>query len=131
MERLRVGIIGAGHIARKMGYTLREMEDAEPYAVASRNLENAQGFADEWGFAKAYWDYLKEQLAIAEKYRIYPMLNVFMTPDWASSAPKDPEMLRSGCRKRNRCLSPKRCGRATCLFQRPSARLSTAACWGG
>ena len=47
------------------------------------------------------WDYLKEQLAIAEKYRIYPMLNVFMTPDWASSTPKDPEMLRSGCRKRN------------------------------
>ena len=57
MERLRVGIIGAGHIARKMGYTLREMEDAEPYAVASRNLENAQGFADEWGFAKAYGSY--------------------------------------------------------------------------
>ena len=47
------------------------------------------------------WDFLKEQLAIAEKYRIYPMLNVFMTPDWASSTPDDPAMLRSGCRRRN------------------------------
>lgn len=57
MEKLKVGIIGAGHIARKMAYTLNAMEDAEPYAVASRNLENAQGFADEWKFAKAYDSY--------------------------------------------------------------------------
>ena len=45
MERFKVGIIGAGHIARKMAHTLRDMEGVEPYAVASRNQENAEGFA--------------------------------------------------------------------------------------
>ena len=45
MERFKVGIIGAGHIARKMAHTLRDMEGVESYAVASRNLENAEGFA--------------------------------------------------------------------------------------
>ena len=49
MERFKVGIIGAGHIARKMAHTLRDMEGVESYAVASRNLENAEGFALEWG----------------------------------------------------------------------------------
>lgn len=49
MERFKVGIIGAGHIARKMAHTLRDMEGVEPYAVASRNQENAEGFACEWG----------------------------------------------------------------------------------
>ena len=54
MERFKVGIIGAGHIARKMAHTLRDMEGVEPYAVASRNQENAEGFASEWGFTRAY-----------------------------------------------------------------------------
>lgn len=57
MENFKVGIIGAGHIARKMAHTLRDMEGAVPYAVASRNLENAQGFAGEWGFWQAYGSY--------------------------------------------------------------------------
>ena len=30
MERFKVGIIGAGHIARKMAHTLRDMEGVEP-----------------------------------------------------------------------------------------------------
>ena len=57
MERFKVGIIGAGHIARKMAHTLRDMEGVESYAVASRNLENAEGFALEWGFTRAYGSY--------------------------------------------------------------------------
>ena len=57
MERFKVGIIGAGHIARKMAHTLRDMEGVEPYAVASRNQENAEGFASEWGFTRAYGSY--------------------------------------------------------------------------
>lgn len=61
MERFKVGIIGAGHIARKMAHTLRDMEGVESYAVASRNLENAEGFAREWGFTRAYGSY--EELA--------------------------------------------------------------------
>ena len=46
MERFRIGIIGAGHIAEKMAWTLTQMSEAEPYAVASRSLEKAQAFAD-------------------------------------------------------------------------------------
>ncbi len=61
MENFKVGIIGAGHIARKMAHTLRDMEGVESYAVASRNLENAEGFAHEWGFTRAYGSY--EELA--------------------------------------------------------------------
>ena len=61
MERFKVGLIGAGHIARKMAHTLRDMEGVEPYAVASRNLENAEGFAREWGVTRAYGSY--EELA--------------------------------------------------------------------
>ena len=57
MENFKVGIIGAGHIARKMAHTLRDMKGVEPYAVASRNFENAQGFAYEWGFTRAYGSY--------------------------------------------------------------------------
>jgi predicted dehydrogenase len=57
MENFKVGIIGAGHIARKMAHTLRDMKGVEPYAVASRNYENAQGFAYEWGFTRAYGSY--------------------------------------------------------------------------
>ena len=57
MENFNVGIIGAGHIARKMAHTLRDMKGVEPYAVASRNYENAQGFAYEWGFTRAYGSY--------------------------------------------------------------------------
>lgn len=59
MENFRVGIIGAGHIAVKMAYTLREMEGVEPYAIASRDQNKANAFAAEWGFTCAYGSYEK------------------------------------------------------------------------
>lgn len=57
MERFRVGIIGAGHIAEKMAWTLTQMTEAELYAVASRSLEKAEAFAEKYGFSKAYGSY--------------------------------------------------------------------------
>lgn len=57
MENFRVGIIGAGHIAEKMAWTLTQMQGAEPYAVASRSLDKAQCFASKYGFRKAYGSY--------------------------------------------------------------------------
>lgn len=55
---LKVGILGAGAIARKMALTLAGMPDeAEGYAVASRSMEKAQAFAKEWNFKKAYGSY--------------------------------------------------------------------------
>ncbi|MCM1178502.1 MAG: Gfo/Idh/MocA family oxidoreductase [Clostridium sp.] len=61
MERFRIGIIGAGHIAEKMSATLRGMDNVEAYAIASRDKEKAEEFAAKWGFAKSYGCY--EELA--------------------------------------------------------------------
>jgi predicted dehydrogenase len=52
-----IGIIGTGGIASKMARTLREMEGAELYAVASRRQETADAFAAEWGAERAYGSY--------------------------------------------------------------------------
>ena len=57
MEKFNIGIIGAGHIAEKMAFTLNRMEDAAAYAVASRSLEKAENFARVHGMEKAYGSY--------------------------------------------------------------------------
>lgn len=57
MEKIRVGIIGAGWIAVKMTRALAPLKDAEVLAVASRSLEKARNFAAEHGVAKAYGSY--------------------------------------------------------------------------
>ena len=61
MERFRIGIIGAGHIAEKMSRTIAAMENAEAYAVASRDAAKAAAFAETFGFTKSYGSY--EELA--------------------------------------------------------------------
>lgn len=57
MEQLRVGIIGAGRIANTMGETLKGMDTARGYAIAARDLDRAEAFAEKWGFEKAYGSY--------------------------------------------------------------------------
>lgn len=57
MEKFRVGIIGAGHIAEKMAWTLTQMPETEAYAIASRSIDKARWFADKYGFHKAYGSY--------------------------------------------------------------------------
>ena len=54
---MKIGIIGAGSIAANMAKTLREMEDASGYAIAARDLDRAEAFAEKWGFEKAYGSY--------------------------------------------------------------------------
>lgn len=44
---MKVGIMGAGIIAKKMALTLNLMEEAVCYAIASRSLEKAEKFAEE------------------------------------------------------------------------------------
>lgn len=56
-QKLKVGILGAGHIARKMATTLQEMKEAELYAVAARELSKAEQFANEFQARKAYGNY--------------------------------------------------------------------------
>ena len=61
----KVGIMGAGKIAQKMAATLNGMDDAHAYAVASRDLDRAQGFAGEHRVEKAYGSYEKMLLDTA------------------------------------------------------------------
>lgn len=57
MNKLRVGIIGAGWIADKMVEALSPLDEAEVLAIASRSLEKARQFADERGISRAYGSY--------------------------------------------------------------------------
>ena len=50
-------ILGCGKIARKFAADLKVLPNARLYAAASRSLENAQNFAAEMGFEKAYGSY--------------------------------------------------------------------------
>lgn len=55
---MKVGIIGAGWIAEKMALSLHEKpQGCEVYAIASRNIEKAQVFAQKWDVPVAYGSY--------------------------------------------------------------------------
>ncbi|MDO4475733.1 MAG: Gfo/Idh/MocA family oxidoreductase [Lachnospiraceae bacterium] len=67
---MKMGIIGAGAIASCMARTIGPMQEVEAYAIASRNLEKARSFADEYGFEKAYGSY-EEMVADPEVELVY------------------------------------------------------------
>jgi len=54
---MRIGILGAGNIARKMALTVNGMNEATAYAIASRSLEKAEKFASDFKMDKAYGSY--------------------------------------------------------------------------
>ncbi len=54
---MKVSIIGTGHIAHSMARTIKVVDEAEFYAVASRTLEAAEKFAEEFDIPKAYGSY--------------------------------------------------------------------------
>ncbi len=58
---MRIGILGAGGIARKMAATVNGMDNMELAAIGSRSTEKAAAFAEEFGIPAAYGSY--EQLA--------------------------------------------------------------------
>lgn len=53
----KIGIIGAGHIAHKMAYTISRMSDIELYAIASRDMERARDFANRYNIKRVYDSY--------------------------------------------------------------------------
>jgi len=53
----KVGIVGAGWIAEKAAITLNGLEGFQCYAIASRSLDKAKAFAEQWGVEKAYGSY--------------------------------------------------------------------------
>lgn len=67
---MKFAILGAGSIANKMARTVAGMKDVESYAVAARDMERAEAFAKEHGFAKAYGSY-EEMLADEEVELVY------------------------------------------------------------
>ncbi len=54
---MNIAILGAGSIAATMATTLQPLKDVTCYAVASRDAEKAQVFADKFGFVRAYGSY--------------------------------------------------------------------------
>lgn len=54
---MKIGILGAGKIAAIMANTTRQMDTVENYAVAARELNRAEAFAEKYGFEKAYGSY--------------------------------------------------------------------------
>lgn len=56
-QPVRIGIIGAGHIAEIVVNAMKTLTEVECYAVSSRSIENAQDFARRHGFQKAYGSY--------------------------------------------------------------------------
>ncbi len=74
MKKIKWGIIGLGKIANKFAKDLLEVQDAELYAVASRNLKKAEAFQQEYKAQKAYgsYDELMEDKAIDVVYVATP-----------------------------------------------------------
>ena len=67
---MKIGILGCGVMAETFADTLRQMEEAECYAAASRTLKRAEEFAGKYGFKKAYGSY-EELCADPEVELIY------------------------------------------------------------
>nr|WP_207669032.1 Gfo/Idh/MocA family oxidoreductase [Clostridium chromiireducens] len=54
---MKMGILGAGDIAKLMAETISKMDNVDTYAIAARDLERAEKFSKEYGFEKAYGSY--------------------------------------------------------------------------
>lgn len=54
---MKIGIMGCGAMAETFADTLRQMDEAECFAAASRSQERAAEFARKYGFEKAYGSY--------------------------------------------------------------------------
>lgn len=54
---MKIGILGAGTIAKVMAKTLKEMSKVECYAVSSRELKKAELFAKQYEIRKFYGSY--------------------------------------------------------------------------
>ncbi len=67
---MKIGILGAGGISHSTVPAMIALEEIECYAVASRSLEKAQKFAQQYGFQKAYGSY-EEMLRDPEVELVY------------------------------------------------------------
>jgi predicted dehydrogenase len=56
-KKIKWGIVSTGHISGRFAEALQMLPEAEIYAVASRNLQSAEKFAEEHGIPNAYGSY--------------------------------------------------------------------------
>lgn len=59
---INFGILGAGDIAHAMASTITQMKGINMYAIASRNINKAKAYQEQYGMEKAYGSY--EELAL-------------------------------------------------------------------
>ena len=57
MINFKIGILGAGHISEKIAETIAKMDDFEVNAIAARDKERADAFAEKFGIGKSYGSY--------------------------------------------------------------------------
>ena len=67
---MKIGVLGAGGISHMTAPAMVALEEVQCWAVASRSLEKAQAFAEEFGFQKAYGSY-EELVADPEVELVY------------------------------------------------------------
>ena len=81
---MKIGIIGAGWIADKMGETLTGLDPSMKYAIAARDLGRAQEFARHWGFEKAYGSYKEMVEALMWTWFMWlrPTPTILSMPAW-------------------------------------------------
>lgn len=70
MINFKVGIMGAGAIAGTIADTLNKLDAFEPYAIASRDIDKANAFGDQYNVAKRYGSY-EELIADPDVELIY------------------------------------------------------------
>ena len=62
-QKIRFGIVGTGTIARRFAEALKNVDNSELVAVASRTKENAEKFGDEFGIPVRFDSYEKMALS--------------------------------------------------------------------
>ena len=70
---MKIGLLGAGGIAGVMANTIARMDEAENYAVASRDIDKAKAFATAHGVARAFGSY-EDMLADPDVELVYVAL---------------------------------------------------------
>lgn len=86
MKKVKWGVLGTAGIARGNGIPAIQMaENAIPYAIASRSLEKASAWKEEFGFEKAYGSY-EELLADPDVEAVYIPLPNTLHCEWTVKA---------------------------------------------
>lgn len=59
MDKVKTGILGAGHMSGKIMHTMHEVKSIQPVAIASRSKERAEKFAKKYKLGKFYGSYIE------------------------------------------------------------------------